>query len=126
VRFITTRPSLVLTNHLFSTTGGGSATPVTVTTLAALKTALASGGKVVIVSGTITGNEVVKVLSNTSVIGKSGACKSQFPSTPGEANLTGVLVAALVGVGLRVIDVSNVIIRNLKVRGNNPFYWNLP
>ncbi|KAG9125393.1 hypothetical protein FRC07_007775, partial [Ceratobasidium sp. 392] len=27
------------------TTGGGSATPVTVTTLAALKTALASGGK---------------------------------------------------------------------------------
>ncbi|KAG8737250.1 hypothetical protein FRC10_008400 [Ceratobasidium sp. 414] len=77
------------------TTGGGSVTPVTVTTLDALKTALASGGKVVLISGTITGNEVVKVPANTSVIGKSGA--------------------TLTGVGLRVIDVSNVIIRNLKI-----------
>ena len=50
---------------------------MTVTTLAALKTALASGGKVVIVSGTITGNEVVKVPANTSVIGKSGASELQ-------------------------------------------------
>ncbi|KAG9081670.1 hypothetical protein FS749_007499, partial [Ceratobasidium sp. UAMH 11750] len=66
------------------TTGGGSASPVTVTSLSALKTALASGGKVVLVSGTITGNEVVKVPANTSVIGKAGA--------------------ALNGVGLRVID----------------------
>ncbi|KAG8735945.1 hypothetical protein FRC10_009962 [Ceratobasidium sp. 414] len=77
------------------TTGGGSASPVTVTSLAALKSALASGNKVVLVSGTITGNEAVKVPANTSVIGKSGA--------------------ALAGVGLRVIDVSNVIIRNLKI-----------
>ncbi|KAG8786283.1 hypothetical protein FRC12_016755 [Ceratobasidium sp. 428] len=77
------------------TTGGGSASPVTVTTLAALKTALASGGKVVIISGTITGNEVVKVPSSTTVLGKSGA--------------------TLTGVGLRVNEVSNVIIRNLKI-----------
>ncbi|KAF8602559.1 pectate lyase B [Ceratobasidium sp. AG-I] len=77
------------------TTGGGSATPVTVTTLAALKSALASGGKVVLISGTITGNEVIKVPANTSVIGKSGA--------------------TLTGVGLRIIDVSNVIVRNLKI-----------
>ncbi|KAG9090401.1 hypothetical protein FS749_000547 [Ceratobasidium sp. UAMH 11750] len=77
------------------TTGGGSAAPTTVTTLAALKSALASGGKVVIISGTITGNEVVKVLPNTTVLGKSGA--------------------TLTGVGLRVIDSSNVIIRNLKI-----------
>ncbi|CAE6439967.1 unnamed protein product [Rhizoctonia solani] len=78
------------------TTGGGSATPVTVTTLAALKTAVTgSTAKVVIISGTITGNEVVKVGANTSLLGKSGA--------------------ALTGVGLRVIDVSNVIVRNIKI-----------
>ncbi|KAB5587847.1 hypothetical protein CTheo_8711 [Ceratobasidium theobromae] len=78
------------------TTGGGSASPVTVTTLAALKTAVTgSTAKVVIISGTITGNEVVKVGANTSILGKSGATLS--------------------GVGLRVIDVSNVIIRNLKI-----------
>ncbi|KAL5636313.1 hypothetical protein ACGC1H_004952 [Rhizoctonia solani] len=78
------------------TTGGGSASPVTVTTLAALKTAVTGNtAKVVIISGTITGNEVVKVGANTSILGKSGA--------------------TLTGVGLRVIDVSNVIIRNLKI-----------
>ncbi|KEP49077.1 pectate lyase [Rhizoctonia solani 123E] len=78
------------------TTGGGSASPVTVTTLAALKTAVAGNtAKVVIISGTITGNEAVKVGANTSILGKSGA--------------------TLTGVGLRVIDVSNVIIRNLKI-----------
>ncbi|QRV96314.1 pectate lyase [Ceratobasidium sp. AG-Ba] len=78
------------------TTGGGSATPVTVTTLAALKTAVTGNtAKVVIISGTITGNEVAKVGANTSVLGKSGT--------------------TLTGVGIRVIDVSNVIIRNLKI-----------
>ncbi|KAG8723659.1 hypothetical protein FRC12_007771 [Ceratobasidium sp. 428] len=77
------------------TSGGGSASPVTVTTLAALKSALASSGKVVIISGTITGNEVVKVPSSTTVLGKSGA--------------------TLTGVGLRMNEVSNVIIRNLKI-----------
>ncbi|QRW09360.1 pectate lyase [Ceratobasidium sp. AG-Ba] len=77
------------------TTGGGSATPVTVTSLSALKSALSSGNKVVIISGSISGNEVVKVPSNTSVLGKSGA--------------------TLNGVGLRVINASNVIIRNLKI-----------
>ncbi|KAG9081516.1 hypothetical protein FS749_007606, partial [Ceratobasidium sp. UAMH 11750] len=55
------------------TTGGSSAAATTVTTLAVLKSALATGGKVVLISGTITGNEVVKVPANTSVIGKSGA-----------------------------------------------------
>ncbi|KAB5594196.1 hypothetical protein CTheo_2412 [Ceratobasidium theobromae] len=78
------------------TTGGGSATPVTVTTLDALKTAVTgSTSKVVIISGSITGNEVVKVGANTSIIGATGA--------------------TLNGVGLRVIDVSNVIIRNVKI-----------
>ncbi|EUC65945.1 pectate lyase [Rhizoctonia solani AG-3 Rhs1AP] len=79
------------------TTGGGSASAVTVTSLSALKSAVSgNNAKVVIISGTITGNEVVKVGSNTSILGKSGA--------------------TLTGVGLRIIDVSNVIVRNLKVR----------
>jgi pectate lyase len=63
----------------FRTTGGGSATPVTVTTLAALKTAVTgSTAKVVIISGTITGNDVVEIGANTSVLGKSGASKCAF------------------------------------------------
>ncbi|KAG9107087.1 hypothetical protein FRC07_008700 [Ceratobasidium sp. 392] len=79
------------------TTGGGSATPVMVTTLSALRAAANStaASKVILISGTITGNEVVKLTSNTSILGKSGA--------------------SLVGVGLRALEVSNVIIRNLKI-----------
>ncbi|KAG8787618.1 hypothetical protein FRC12_015411 [Ceratobasidium sp. 428] len=77
------------------TTGGGAAAPVTVTTLDALKDALTNGSKVIAISGTIIGKEIVEVPSSTTVIGKSGAI--------------------LAGVGLRVIDVSNVIIRNLKI-----------
>ena len=58
------------------TTGGGSGAVTTVTTLAALKTAVTgSTPAIVIVSGTITGNEVVKVGANKSVLGASGACK---------------------------------------------------
>ncbi|KAF8164741.1 pectate lyase B [Crassisporium funariophilum] len=78
------------------TTGGSGGTTTTVTTLAALTAAVTgTAKKIVIISGTITGNTVVKVGSNTSVIGKSGS--------------------ALVGVGLRVLDSTNVIIRNVKV-----------
>lgn len=61
-----------------STTGGSGGTTVTVTSLAALTSAVAdSSKKVVVVSGTITGNTVVKVGSNTSVVGKSGAGMSR-------------------------------------------------
>ncbi|KAG8744371.1 hypothetical protein FRC10_010258 [Ceratobasidium sp. 414] len=78
------------------TTGGVGGSTVTVSTLAALTSAVADDtAKVVIVSGTITGNTVVKVGSNKSILGKSGA--------------------SLVGVGLRVIKKNNVIIRNLKI-----------
>ncbi|KAJ7983172.1 pectate lyase [Mycena polygramma] len=78
------------------TTGGSGGTTTTVTTLAALTAAVAgSAKKVVLISGTITGNTVVKVGNNTSIIGKSGS--------------------SLVGVGIRVLDVSNVIVRNVKI-----------
>ncbi|KAF8994588.1 pectate lyase B [Cyathus striatus] len=79
------------------TTGGSGGTTTTVTTLAALTSAVAGNAKkTVIISGTITGSTSVKVGSNTSVIGK----KDLVP---------------LVGVGFRVLNVENVIIRNVKV-----------
>ncbi|KAG8735707.1 hypothetical protein FRC10_010236 [Ceratobasidium sp. 414] len=71
------------------TTGGGSATPVTVTNLADFKTAVAAGSKVIMISGTITGNEVIKLGSDTTVVGKSGA--------------------TLTGVGLRVLSINKVL-----------------
>lgn len=78
------------------TTGGGSATAVTVSTLDDLISAVdGDDSKVVIIDGTITGSEAVDVGSNTSILGASGATLS--------------------GVGLRVKDVSNVIIRNVKI-----------
>ncbi|CAE6430938.1 unnamed protein product [Rhizoctonia solani] len=78
------------------TTGGGSANPVTVTSLDALRSALqGNAAKVVFISGTIRGAETIKVGSNTSVIGKAGA--------------------ALEGVGISIGAVSNVILRNVKI-----------
>ncbi|KIY65944.1 polysaccharide lyase family 1 protein [Cylindrobasidium torrendii FP15055 ss-10] len=79
-----------------STTGGSGGTVTTVTTLAALTSAVSgSSKKIVIISGTITGNTVVKVGSNTSVLGAAGS--------------------SLNGIGLRVLNESNVIIRNVKI-----------
>ncbi|QOW10430.1 pectate lyase [Kaistella flava (ex Peng et al. 2021)] len=59
------------------TTGGGSATPVTVSTFADLKSNLTStGAKVILVSGTITvpiNNQISAVITNKSLIGLPGA-----------------------------------------------------
>ncbi|KAK7051457.1 hypothetical protein VNI00_004431 [Paramarasmius palmivorus] len=78
------------------TSGGSGGTTTTVTSLSALQSAVQGDAKkVVIVSGTITGNTVVSVGSNTSVIGARGS--------------------QLVGVGLRALNVKNVIFRNLKI-----------
>ncbi|KAJ6513504.1 pectin lyase fold/virulence factor [Mycena vulgaris] len=78
------------------TTGGSGGTTTTVTTLDALTAAVTGNTKkIVLISGTITGNAVVEIGSNTSVIGKTGS--------------------SLVGVGLRVLNEANVIIRNVKI-----------
>jgi len=78
------------------TTGGAGGKTVTVTSLSALKTAAASTSPMIIkVSGTITGNEAVKVKSNKTIIGLSGA--------------------TLKGPGLSLVTVSNVIIKNLRI-----------
>jgi pectate lyase len=78
------------------TSGGSGGTVTTVSTLSALTSAVSgTAKKIVIISGTITGSTAVKVGSNTSLLGKAGS--------------------SLVGVGLRVLDSSNVIIRNVKI-----------
>ncbi|EEB94100.1 hypothetical protein MPER_07146, partial [Moniliophthora perniciosa FA553] len=78
------------------TTGGSGGTSTTVTSLSALTSAVqGSAKKVVIISGTISGNAAVKVGPNTTVIGEKGS--------------------QLVGVGLSVVDATNVIIRNVKI-----------
>ncbi|KAF8693146.1 hypothetical protein RHS03_08427, partial [Rhizoctonia solani] len=81
---------------LGKTTGGSGGSTVTVTSLDELTDAVSDDtAKIVVISGTISGNTVVKVGSNKSIVGASGA--------------------TLAGVGLRVLNVENVIIRNLKV-----------
>ncbi|KAG9020526.1 hypothetical protein FRB95_004029, partial [Tulasnella sp. JGI-2019a] len=84
------------TGYATGTTGGVGGPTVTVTTLDALTSAVTGDtATIVLISGTITGDAVVKIGSNKSVIGKAGA--------------------SLVGVGLRVLNENNVIIRNIKI-----------
>lgn len=59
-----------------STTGGAGGTTTTVSSLADLTAAVKGDAKkIVLVSGSITGTGSVKVGANTSLLGKSGACK---------------------------------------------------
>ncbi|MEV0614466.1 right-handed parallel beta-helix repeat-containing protein [Nonomuraea sp. NPDC050404] len=79
------------------TTGGGTTPPITVTSASALTSALSSGSAAVIrVSGTISCSGMLRVASNKSVLGNSGATIS--------------------GCGFNVSNASNVIIRNLNFR----------
>ncbi|TFK96493.1 pectate lyase [Pterulicium gracile] len=78
------------------TSGGSGAAVVTVNSLSALTSAVAGNTKkVVVITGNISGTAIVKVGGNTTIVGRNGA--------------------TLTGVGLRVLGVSNVIIRNLKI-----------
>ncbi|MFG2950387.1 pectate lyase family protein [Streptomyces adustus] len=79
------------------TTGGGSSTAVTVTTLAAFKTAVTGdSAKVVKVNGLISLSGQVDVGSNTTVLGVGSA-------------------SGFTGGGLRLKKVTNVVIRNLNI-----------
>lgn len=84
------------TGYASGTTGGKGGAVTTVSSLSALTSALASDtAAIVYISGTITGNVAIRVGSNKTVLGKAGS--------------------SLVGVGLRVYQKSNVIIRNVKI-----------
>ncbi|KAF4444273.1 pectate lyase [Fusarium austroafricanum] len=78
------------------TTGGRSASQVTVKTLAELTAAAkADGPSVILVQGSISGAAKVQVTSNKSIIGKSGS--------------------SLTGIGLTINGQKNVIVRNMKI-----------
>jgi len=80
------------------TTGGKGGTTTTVSTLAQYTAAIAGDDpKIVVVEGTITGAVQARPGSNTSIIGKDGN-------------------AVLVGIGMYINKVSNVIVRNLSVQ----------
>ncbi|PQE18283.1 pectate lyase protein [Rutstroemia sp. NJR-2017a WRK4] len=80
------------------TTGGQGGTTTTVSTLAQFTAAVTNDAtaRIIVVSGTITGAVQVRVGSNKSIIGKSGA--------------------KLVGIGLYINKSKNVIIRNLSIQ----------
>ncbi|MDR1679815.1 MAG: hypothetical protein LBR81_08585 [Prevotellaceae bacterium] len=106
-------------------TGGGNATPETVSTYEALKAALASNEpKVILVSGTITFPKdnpkySTKINSNKTLIGLPGAKLEVYPVPQDERNPNGL------GSHLLTIDknsgVKNIIIRNLIFQG--PGAW---
>ncbi|MEN0052964.1 MAG: pectate lyase [Mucilaginibacter sp.] len=82
-----------------TTTGGAGGASVTVTTLAALKTALGdNAAKIVYVSGAIkgSGDDPVYVKSNKSIIGKPGA--------------------SIEGISLYMFTVSNIIIQDVRFK----------
>ncbi|MFH9979368.1 polysaccharide lyase family 1 protein [Streptomyces sp. NPDC017179] len=79
------------------TTGGGSASAVTVSTLSAFKSAVTGNtAKVIKVSGLISLSGQVDVGSNTTVLGVGSA-------------------SGFTGGGLRLKNVSNVVVRNLQI-----------
>lgn len=79
------------------TTGGGSAAPVTVGTLAAFKSAVSGdSAKVVRVNGLISLSGQVDIGSNTTVLGVGSA-------------------SGFTGGGLRVMEKTNVVVRNLNI-----------
>jgi pectate lyase len=82
------------------TTGGGNASPTTVTSASALTSALSASGTAVIrVSGTISCSGMLRVASNKSILGNSGA--------------------TIAGCGFNISEASNVIVRNLSFRDWN-------
>jgi len=82
------------------TTGGAGGPTVDVSTLDQLRSACGQAGALIIrVSGTITGNEAIRVESNKSILGRPGAHLVGIGFTIGRSSAFG--------------QVSNVIIRNL-------------
>ncbi|MER6170053.1 RICIN domain-containing protein [Streptosporangium sp. NPDC001681] len=82
------------------TTGGGNTPATTVSSASALTSALsASGAAVIRVSGTISCSGMLKVTSNKTILGNSGAVIS--------------------GCGFNISEASNVIVRNLTFRNWN-------
>lgn len=79
------------------TTGGAGGTTTTVSSLAQFSSAAEADAKaVIVVSGAISGSAKIRVGSNKTIVGKSGA--------------------SLTGIGLYIKDQTNVIVRNLAIK----------
>ena len=83
-----------LVGYAAGTTGGGSGSGTTVTSCSALTTAAKAGG-VIKISGNLSGCGIIKLVSNTSVLGVGSN-------------------SGITGGGFQIRKVSNVIVRNLK------------
>lgn len=101
----TTTPSTTISSNSIigyamidgKTTGGEGGQTVTVTSVSALKSAVASSSPLIImVSGKITGTGFLNVSSNKTILGLKGS--------------------SLEGVGLMIYGTNNVIIRNMTIR----------
>lgn len=89
------------------TTGGGSATPTTVTTMAALKTALtASGNGVILVSGNVQCDYLSVLVTNKTIIGLPGSTLFTNDQTAGGSGILYIKPGS-----------TNVIFRNLTFVG---------
>jgi len=92
-------------------TGGGAATPITVSTLPELTAALAATGpKVIYVKGTIamnaTAGQAISISSNTTLIG----CGATSVPATNQGHLVG---------SIHISGSSNVVLRNLLIEGYN-------
>lgn len=98
-----------------SATGGGNATPITVTTFAQLKAALPSNStnKVILISGTIDCSYWSVLMTNVSLIGLPGARLRNLQITVGNSTAS----AAASGMLYIKPGSNNVIIRNLIFEG---------
>lgn len=79
------------------TTGGAGGTTTTVSSLSEFSSAAeADGAAVIVVSGQLSGSAKIRVGSDKTIVGKSGAC--------------------LTGIGLYIKDQTNVIVRNIAIK----------
>jgi pectate lyase len=94
-------------------TGGGDATPITVSDYNSFKSALTSTNAVILVSGTIDCPYTSVLLTNKSIIGLPGARLRNLQITPGNSDVS----AANSGILYLKPGSNNVIIRNLIFEG---------
>jgi pectate lyase len=94
-------------------TGGGDATPITVTNYSSFKAALTSSNPVILVSGTIDCTLTSVQLKDKTIIGLPGARLRNLQITPGNPSTS----AANSGILYLKAGSNNVIIRNLIFEG---------
>ncbi|KFC59426.1 pectate lyase family protein [Flavobacterium gilvum] len=106
-------PKIVIEGFGAAATGGGNATPITVSDYNSFKTALTSTNSVILVSGIIDCPFTSVLLNDKTIIGLPGAKLRNLQITPGNSSLS----AANSGILNIKAGSNNVIIRNLIFEG---------